>query len=139
MVRVLESHLAPHEQEAVADSTVPLSDRASALSDVISFHVSLFEALDRRLGTEGLSEAHRPLVPLFQRWLITARRMATAARELIAQGQLVVGLNDLARAMNRAKPTAEHFDYYVETNDRIARGEPIHYTPLNEVLNELRR
>jgi len=36
---------------------------------------------------------------------------------------MVAGYDDLLRAMNRSKPVAESFDYFVELNIRLARGE----------------
>ena len=108
------------------------------VEDMIAMHLAVFAALERHLGDDGLAEAHRPLVPLFQRWLETARRIKAKVGELRAKGQTVAGLDDLLRTINRSKPVAERFDDMVELNERIKRGEPGQYRPLSEFLDELR-
>jgi len=139
MVTVLESHLSllEHEAEGAPEST--MSERVERTQDLISLHLAVYEALERHIGGGGLTEAHRPLVPLFQRWLHAARRIVDAARELRRQGQPVPEVDDLVRTINRSKPMAEDFDDFVRLNERIRRGEPGTYRPLDEVIDELRR
>jgi hypothetical protein len=108
------------------------------VEDLIAIHLAIFEALQRHIGEHGLTAAHRPLVPLFQRWLETARRIKGTISELRAKGLSVAGLDDLLRTINRSKPVAEDFDDMVALNERLARREPGEYFPLAEVLDELR-
>lgn len=138
MASVLESHLALLEREAEVrmDSTGP--ERARLLEDVVSLHTAVYEAIERRIAGEGLTEADRPLVPLFRRWLSAARRILQSAGELRSQGQRVHGLDELLRAINRAKPAADDFDQVVAVNRRTASHEPGTHRPLGEVLDELR-
>jgi hypothetical protein len=138
MVTVLESHLSllEHEAEDAPEST--LSERVEHMRDLISMHLAVYEGMERHLGENGIAEAHRPLVPLFQRWLNTARRISDAARELRIQGHPVPGIDELIRTINRSKPMAEDFEDYVRLNQRIMSGEAGTYRPLDEVLDELR-
>jgi hypothetical protein len=138
MPTILESHLSLLEGQAEIDPAATPATRASAIQDLLSLHTAFFDVLERRLGSDGVTEADRPLVPLFQRWLTTARRIAPTARALREQGERVTGIDDLARAMNRAKQVAEGFDYFVALNQMTLRGEVEQHVPLNEVLDELR-
>ena len=138
MVTVLESHLSllEHEAEGTCEST--LSERVDRIQDLISLHLAVYEGMERHIGEGGLTEAHRHLVPLFQRWLRTARHIVSAARELRVQGQSVPGIDNLVRTINRSKPMAEDFDDFVRLNQRIRSGEAGTYRPLDEVVDELR-
>jgi hypothetical protein len=138
MVNVLESHLALLEREAEARPGVTTAERAGVVGELIALHAAVFGVMERHVGVNGLAEAHRPLVPLFRRWLETARRIVAAARDLRAAGHPVGDLDDLLRAMNRAKPVAEDFDHVVRLNARLARGEAGTYRPLGEVMDGLR-
>ena len=93
---------------------------ATEVEDLIAFHVIALDRLESHLGPHGLSEADRPLVPLFQRWLSAAKQVKEAARNLKSQGHSVEGFDNLLRAMNRSKPVAESFDYFVELNKRLS-------------------
>ena len=139
MESVLEPHLALLERQAESRSGASAAERAGALEDVVSLHTAVYQVMERHLGEQGLTEAHRPLVPLFRRWLHAARGIVAAARDLRTEGQEVGGLDDLLRAMNRAKPAAEDFDYILGLNQRVGRaGEAATYRPLAEVVDELR-
>jgi hypothetical protein len=113
-------------------------DEVQHIEDMIAIHLGVFTALESHVGEDGLTAAHRPLVPLYQRWLETARRIKAAVAQLRAKGQNVAGLDDLMRTINRSKLVAERFDDMVALNERMARGEPGEYIPLAEVLDELR-
>jgi hypothetical protein len=138
MPEALESHLALLEREAASSAEVSPAERTRGLEDLVALHLALFEAFERRLGPDGVNEDHRPLVPLFRRWLATARRFAASAAELRRQGHTPARLDDLMWAINRAKLVAEDFDHVVALNQRIARGEAGTYRPLSEVEDELR-
>lgn len=138
MATVLESHLALLERAAGVPADAALTERVGGVEDLIALHTAVFEAMERRLGQDGLNEGHRALVPLFRRWLEAARRFAAAGAELRRQGHAVAGLDELLRAMNRAKPVAEDFDQVLALNQRIVRGEAAAYRPLPEVADELR-
>jgi phosphoglycolate phosphatase-like HAD superfamily hydrolase len=138
MPTVLESHLALLEREAFAAPAPSDAGDSDRLEQLVALHVALYEVLERRLGPDGLVEAHRPLVPMFQRWLETARQLKAEARRLRVAGQPVPDLDDLLRAMNRAKCTAEAFDHFVALNERLARGEKPQGRPLAAILDELR-
>lgn len=140
MASALESHLALLEHEAGAGAAAAGANDADRLDDLIALHVGLFGVMERRLGTDGLSECHRPLVPLYQRWLETARRLRDSARDQRRQaGRPAAGVDDLVRAMNRSKIVAEDFDHFVELNAKVRSGT---YVPrgrtLAEVTSELR-
>lgn len=139
MVALLESHLSLLEHEAEGTSEMTISERVDRTQDLISLHLGVYEAMEHHIGEGGLTEANRPLVPLFQRWLHTARRIVDTARELRMQGQPVPGIDDLVRTINRSKPMAEDFDDFVRLNQQIRSGEARTYRPLEEVLDELRR
>lgn len=147
MTTALEPHLALLEQAsqdvAAADpvaATVASGAGADRLDELIALHVSLFEVMERRLGTDGLSECHRPLVPLYQRWLETARRFRDQARDQRRRtGRPAAGLDDLLRAMNQSKIVAEDFEHVVRVNEQIRAGTyPPIGRPLAEVVSELR-
>lgn len=126
------------ERETAGHPDATPAERAAAVADLVALHTAVYEAMELRLGDEGLTEAHRPLVPLFQRWLRTARRIIESARDLRKAGQPVGGVDDLVRAINRAKLVAETFEETVALNQRIARGEAGTYRALAEVKDELR-
>lgn len=138
MVSALECHLALLEREALNRPTPSGSEGADRLDEVIALHVGLYEVMERRVGPNGLSDAHRTLVPMFRRWLATARLFVADARDLRAAGRPVVGVDDLLRAINRAKPIAEDFEHIVTLNGRVARGQGGSYRPLAGVVDELR-
>ena len=139
MASVLDSQLALLERETVGRPDAMPAERAAAVADLVALHTAVYEeVMERRLGDHGLTEAHRPLVPQFRRWIETARRVVAAARDLRAAGESVAGVDDLVRAINRAKPVVEAFDETVSLNQRIARGEAGTYRPLAEVMDELR-
>jgi hypothetical protein len=100
MVTVLESHLSLLEREAEDRPTSTAADRVGLVEDLIGLHLALYERLERHLGQGGVTEAHRPLVPLFIRWLHTARRIKDAACELRREGQEVAGFDLLLRTIN---------------------------------------
>lgn len=139
MATVLESHLSLHEREADERPSLASADGLGGVEDLIALHVALYERLEHHLGQEGLTEAHRPFVPLFSRWLRTARRIKDAASQLRREGHEVAGFELLLRTMNCSKVVAEHFDHFVRLNERLARGDPGDYRPLDEVMDELRR
>src|SRR4051812_38387165 len=93
------------------------------VEDLIAFHLTALERLESHLGPGGLSEADRPLVPLFQRWLTAAKHVKELARNLRTAGHAVEGFDDLLRAMNRSKPVAESFDYFVGLNRRLSNEQ----------------
>jgi hypothetical protein len=98
----------------------PDAERARLVEDLIAFHLTALERMEKHLGPGGLSERDRPLVPLFQRWLSAARKVKELVRELQRAGQTVAGYDDLLRAMNRSKPVAESFDHFVQLTARLA-------------------
>ena len=138
MVSILEPHLELLEREAGSCRGSTPAEQASVVTDLAALHVALYSALERQIGPHGVTEAHRPLVPLFRRWIDTARRIVKAGAELKRQGQNVEGIDDLVRSINHAKPVGEQFDWVVGLNARIARGEEGTYRPLAEFLEELR-
>jgi len=137
MVAVLESHLSLLEREAADPSGTNLAERAGFVEDLIVLHLAVFGGMERHLGADGLTEAHRFMVPLFRRWVHTARSLIITARDLRAAG-VVIHLDPLLSAINRAKPVAEDFDHFVELNQRLDRGHAGSYRPLAEVVDELR-
>ena len=83
MVAFLESQLKFLESRSEADSqTLPNAERVQLVEDLIAFHLTALERLEKHLTAKGLSERDRPLVPLFQRWLKEARRVKDLAKEL---------------------------------------------------------
>ena len=137
MPSILESHLELLEKEA-APQISDAQDEVKRVEQMIAIHLTVFNLLEDQIGDEGLTESHRPLVPLFQRWLETARQIKAAVGALRAKGKTAANFDDLLRMMNRSKPIAEDFDEMVALNERVARGEPGEYFPLAEVLDELR-
>jgi hypothetical protein len=113
MLHFLESQIGLLERGA------PSPDERE-VEDLIAFHITALDRLESHLDPHGLSEADRPLVPLFQRWLSAAKQVKEAARNLKNQGHTVNGFDDLLRAMNRSKPVAESFDYFVGLNKRLS-------------------
>ena len=105
------------------DSVSP--DRAE-VEDLIAFTLTApYSRPETHLGAGGLSERDRPLVPLFQRWLIAARNVKELAKSLQVAGVTVNGYDDLLRAMNRSKPVAESFEHFVELNGRLAKSQAV--------------
>lgn len=96
------------------------SPNVQEVEDLIAFHLTTLERLESHLGSEGILETHRRLVPLFQRWLSSARNTKQLVRTLRNAGHSVSNYDDLLRAMNRSKPIAESFDRFVELNARLA-------------------
>lgn len=117
MTTVLESQIGLLERESV-------SPDLAEIEDLIAFALTALARLETHLGPGGLSERDRPLVPLFQRWLIAARNAKELARSLGSAGVTVTGYDDLLRAMNRSKPVAESFEHFVELNGRLASAHP---------------
>jgi hypothetical protein len=113
MVKFLESELGLLETE-------PISSDVPQVEDRIAFQLIALERLEARLGAGGLSESDRPLVSLFHRWLMVARKLKETALALRASGHLIGGYDDLLRAINRSKPIAESFDYFVGLNQGAA-------------------
>jgi hypothetical protein len=60
---------------------------------------------------------------LFQRWLTAAKHVKELSRNLRTEGHAVEGFDDLLRAMNRSKPVAESFDYFVGLNQRLSNEQ----------------
>lgn len=121
MVAFLESQIGLLETESESFDPAPSGEgRARLAEDLIAFHLTALERLEGHLGPGGLSQGDRPLVPLFRRWLGSARKVKELARSLRAAGQPVPGYDNLLRAMNRSKPVAESFDRFVELNARLA-------------------
>jgi hypothetical protein len=121
MVAFLESQIGLLETGSESFDPAPSGeDRARLAEDLIAFHLTALERLESHLGPGGLSERDRPLVPLFRRWLDSARKVKELARSLRAAGQPAAGYDNLLRAMNRSKPVAESFDRFVELNARLA-------------------
>ncbi len=116
MATFLESQIGLLEQESVS-ADIP------GVEDLIAFSLTALERLESHLGCGGLAERDRPLVPLFQRWLSAAGKVKEMARHLRSAGETISGYDDLLRTMNRSKPVAERFDYFVELNRRLASGE----------------
>ena len=101
-------------------SVAPDAEGARLVEDLIAIHLTTLDAW-RGTSSGGISEPDRFLVPLFQRWLnAAARKVKESAKSLRATGHPVAGYDDLLRAMNRSKPVAERFDYFVELNARLA-------------------
>jgi len=138
MPEVLESHLALLEREAASAADASPAERARRLEDLVALHLALLDAFERRLGPDGVNEGHRPLVPLFRRWLATARRLAASAAELRRQGHTPARVDDLMWGINSAKLVAEDFDCVLALNQRTARGEAGIHHPLSEIEDELR-
>jgi hypothetical protein len=137
--KVFESYLALAEQDPSAGATPSPEERAVALEDRIAAHTAIFAAMERRIGDEGIGEPHRPLIPLFQRWMHGARQLVAQARDTRAAGRPIRGVDELVCAINDAKVVAERFDQTVQVNDRLRRGEPPGPSrPLGEVWNEIR-
>ena len=137
MTNVFESYLALAEQDPHRGET-DLVERAAALEDQVAAHTAILHAMDSRLGEGGLTEAHRPLIPLYQRWMKAARQLVVRAREMRAAGRPITGIDELVCAINSSKDVAEDFDHTVELNEKIRRGEPPGPgRPLDEVMNEL--
>lgn len=109
MTTVLESQIGLLERESV-------SPDQGEVEDLIAFTLTALARLETHLGAGGLSERDRPLVPLFQRWLIAAGNVKELARGVRDTGVTVNGFDDLLRAMNRLKPVAESFEHFVELN-----------------------
>lgn len=129
MVAFLESQIGLLESGMESlDPTPPDAERARLAEDLIAFHLTALERLEGHLGACGLSERDRPLVPLFRRWLDSARKVKEFARSLRSAGQLIEGYDDLLRAMNRSKPVAESFDRFVELNARVRQEDSAHRT-----------
>lgn len=139
MLTILESQLALLERLSEDSPASTPADRVLIVEDLIALHVVLYLRLEHRLGQDGVTEAHRPLVPLFVRWLHTARRIKGAACALRREGLEVASFDLLLRTINYSKEVAEGFDYFVRLNERLARGEWGDYRPLEEVMEELRR
>jgi hypothetical protein len=116
MTTFLESQIGLLEREQ-------MSPDVSEVEDLIAFHLTALDRLESHLAPGGLSERDRPLVPLFQRWLSAAGKVKELARSLRSGGKPVNGYDDLLRAMNRSKPVAERFQYFVELNSRLASPE----------------
>jgi hypothetical protein len=135
MVAALESHLSLLEHEAADASVADAAERAGLIKDLIALHLAVFEGMERHLGPDGLTEAHRFMVPLFRRWIHTARSLVGTARDLKSVG-VILQLDPLLSAINRAKPVAEDFDHFVQLNHRPL-ADPGSYRPLAEVVDEL--
>lgn len=138
MASVLETYLSAVEHDTAVTEVASLADRAQSIEEIIAMHTALLKAMERRLGDQGIQEKHRPLIPLFQRWTLAARRIAGTVWELNRAGVQVAGIDDLMFSINHAKTMTEEFDHFVELNERLARGEPGNYRPLSEVMNDLR-
>jgi hypothetical protein len=138
MASVVDSYLALAEQDPAGVGSTGVEERATALEVLVALHTAFYEVLERRLGDDGLTDAHRPLIPLFRRWMESARQMVEQARELRSKGRPIAGIDPLVCAINRAKIPAESFDHFVELNERMKRGEPGTYAPWPEVVRELR-
>lgn len=136
VVAALESHLSLLERESQIPPGVSTLDQAKLIQDLVALHLAVFDGLERRLGSEGLTESHRPMVPLFRRWLQTARRLIVWARDLRGNG-ILIDLDPLLSAINRAKPIAEDFDYFIGLNQGLDRGLTGSYRSLAEVIDEL--
>lgn len=118
MATVLESQIGLLERE-------PVSPDRAEVEDLIAFALTALTRLEMHLAPGGLSERDRPLVPLFQRWLIAARNVKELAKGLQSTGVTVIGYDDLLRAMNRSKPVAESFEHFVELNGRLAESQGV--------------
>jgi hypothetical protein len=121
---VFESYVALTEQDPHTVPSMSLEERALLLEDRVAVHTSLFHAMESRIGPDGLTEAHRPLIPLYQRWMAAARQLVVQAREFRAAGRPLANLDPLGFAINAAKNVADDFDWTVDLNARIRRGEP---------------
>lgn len=115
MVNFLESQIGLLERESGSPDP--------EIEDLIAFYLIALERLENHLGSGGLSEKDRPLVPLFQRWLSAAGKVKEMARTRRAVGETINGYDDLLRAMNRSKPIAESFDYFVKLNAQKTNAE----------------
>src|SRR5258706_587647 len=104
MVNFLESQIGLLERQTV-------SPDVQEVEDLIAFHLTALERLEIHLCPDGLSQADRELVPLFQRWLRAARNVKELARAHRDGGPPVGNYDDLPRAINRSKPIAEDFDH----------------------------
>ena len=137
--KVFESYIALAEQDAPIGPTPTVEARAAALEDQVAAHTAIFEAMERRIGPDGLAEVHRPFIPLYQRWMKGARQLVTQARLFRTEGRPIGGVDELVCAINRAKAVAEDFDQTVQFNDRIRRGEPPGPSrPFEEARDEIR-
>jgi hypothetical protein len=140
MTSVFEPYLALAELEDAAAADRTVEQRAAILEDRAAAHTAIFKAMNRRIDQQGVIESDRSLIPLYQRWIASARQMVVLARESRAAGRPIAGIDDLGFSINRAKPVADRFDQTLQYHERIRRGErPAgpHY-PLAEVIDELR-
>src|SRR5687768_11461166 len=98
--------------------TTALQPPAPLLERLVTLHAAVYEVMEAQLSPGGLKESDRPLVPLFRRWLDTARQTVAAARQLPPAERPTVALGDLLRAINRSNLVAEEFDEVVALNQR---------------------
>jgi hypothetical protein len=138
MASVLDSYLTLLESDPGMGPSGVAAERAIAVEESVAVHSAIFDVMERRIGPGGLNHMHRPMIPLFQRWITVARRIVADARELRLAGHPLKGIDDLLRAINHAKLVAEYFDETVAMNERIGRNEPGAYHPLAEIRDELR-
>lgn len=131
-----ETYLAASEQGSQSEPDRSLEERASILEDRVAAHTGIYEAMARRTGE--VSEAHRPLIPLYQRWINAARQLVIQARGFRAQGRPIAGIDELVCAINLAKFVGQDFDHTIDFNDRARRGELGSSIPWSEVDRELR-
>lgn len=115
MASFLESQIGLLERERI-------SPDIREVEDLIAFYLTALERLESHLGAGGLSERDRPLVALFQRWLSAAGKVKEMVRSIRNAGEKVDGYDELLRAMNRSKPIAQRFNYFVELNGRLANA-----------------
>jgi hypothetical protein len=139
MTSIFEPYLALAERADPTAADRSMEERAAILEDRVAAHMGVFDAMQRRIGDQYLTQLHRPLIPLYQRWMNAAREMVARAREFRAEGRVIAGIDELVCDINLSKLVAESFHRTVEFNDRVKRGEKFGpYRPADEVFDELR-
>jgi hypothetical protein len=134
----VESQLALLERELFELHGLTPQQRAPLLTSLAARFGTLYDELEMLIGKEGLQRTDQPLIPLFQRWMQSAREVITSVREVRAAGVDVPRVTDLAFAINCSKAVALDFDRTVSVNEQLARGEyPARGRPLKEILDEL--
>ena len=90
MSNFLESQIGLLEREAFPSN-------AQEVDDLIAFQLTTLERLESHISRGGLSENDRSLIPLFQRWLASARKVKERARNLRDAGHSVGSYDQLLR------------------------------------------
>jgi len=137
MGSILEPYLALLEQHPERSTDAMGSDRLQDIADAVEIQLAVFEALQRRIGPGGLSDAYRHLIPMFNRWVHSARELLKSAGVLRAT-PFAKTMERLGFAINRAKLVTEDFDEIVRLNKSDLPGQNGPYKSLDEVKSGLR-